>query len=75
MTASLHPTRRADPKLHHQQWMLTRNKPGDVRIDNETGLSVNGGLNAALGDAMGEIKGYNAPEVQEVYSRAQARPR
>ena len=30
------------------------------------------GLNAALGDAMGEIKGYNAPEVQEVYSRAQA---
>ncbi|MBV8869347.1 MAG: AAA family ATPase, partial [Acetobacteraceae bacterium] len=30
------------------------------------------GLNAGLGDAMGEIKGYNAPEVQEVYSRAQA---
>src|SRR5262249_14021233 len=29
------------------------------------------GLNAALGDAMGEIKGYNAPEVQEVVSRAQ----
>jgi tetratricopeptide (TPR) repeat protein len=29
------------------------------------------GLNAALGDAMGEIKGYNAPEVQEVFSRAQ----
>src|SRR5690242_15934777 len=26
----------------------------------------------ALGDAMGEIRGYNAPEVQEVYSRAQA---
>ena len=30
------------------------------------------GLNAALGDAMGEIKGYNAPEVEAVYSRAQA---